>query len=99
MSHTVRFTPEARSDLLRLVRFLMEEDPQAAEAARRALHKGMELLADFPFTTRAVQSGNPFLRELVIPFGHSGYVALYEIEDSQTITVLAVRHQREEDYL
>ena len=42
---------------------------------------------------------SPFLRELLIPFGHSGYVALFEVEDSQTVAVLAVRHQREEDYL
>jgi hypothetical protein len=38
------------------------------------------------------------LRELLIPFGHSGYVALFEIEDASTVTVLAVRHLREDDY-
>ena len=33
------------------------------------------------------------------PFAcHSGFVALYEIEDADTVTVLAVRHQREEDF-
>jgi plasmid stabilization system protein ParE len=42
--------------------------------------------------------GNAFVRELVIPFGASGYVALFEIEDSQVVTIVAVRHQREEDY-
>jgi ParE toxin of type II toxin-antitoxin system, parDE len=41
---------------------------------------------------------NPRWRELLIPFGHSGYVALFEIDDDRTITVTAVRHQREEDY-
>ncbi len=41
---------------------------------------------------------SPFLRELVIPFGHSGYVALFEIEDAATVTILAVRHQLEDDY-
>jgi len=38
------------------------------------------------------------LRELIISFGANGYVALFEIEDSQTVTVLAIRHQREEDF-
>jgi len=42
--------------------------------------------------------GSPFLRELVIPFGGAGYVALFEVEDQRTVTVLAVRHQREDDY-
>jgi hypothetical protein len=35
---------------------------------------------------------------LVIPFGAAGYVALFEIDDAQTVTVLALRHQRESDY-
>ena len=41
---------------------------------------------------------NPLLRELVIPFGAAGYVALFEIENPSTVTFVAVRHQREEDY-
>jgi hypothetical protein len=36
--------------------------------------------------------------ELLIPFGHSGYVALFDIENSATVTILAVRHQLEDDY-
>jgi plasmid stabilization system protein ParE len=35
---------------------------------------------------------------MVIPFGASGYVALYEIDNEETVTILAVRHQREDDY-
>jgi plasmid stabilization system protein ParE len=35
----------------------------------------------------------------LISFGKSGYVALFEIEDNRTITILAIRHQREDDYL
>jgi mRNA-degrading endonuclease RelE of RelBE toxin-antitoxin system len=35
---------------------------------------------------------------MLIPFGDSGYVILFEIEDSTTVTILAVRHQREDDY-
>jgi plasmid stabilization system protein ParE len=38
------------------------------------------------------------LRELVIGFGHTGYVALFEIVNDQRIIVGAVRHQREDDY-
>jgi plasmid stabilization system protein ParE len=50
-------------------------------------------LAAHPSST-ARQS--PFLRELLIP--HGGYVALFEIEDASTVTILAVRHQLEDDY-
>ena len=101
MTYAVRFTPQAEDDLLRLFDFLLERDIEAADHAREAISKAMELLEVFPFSCRKAQSAesNPFLRELLIPFGHSGYVALFEVEDSQTVTVLAVRHQREEDYL
>ncbi|MDX9768663.1 MAG: type II toxin-antitoxin system RelE/ParE family toxin, partial [Ectothiorhodospiraceae bacterium] len=40
----------------------------------------------------------PFLRELLISFGATGYVMLFEIDDASTVTILAVRHQREDDY-
>ena len=70
------------------------------ETAREGITKALELLEVFPFSCRKALGGdgNPFLRELAIPFGGSGYVALFEIEDRDTVTLLAVRHQREEDY-
>ncbi len=38
-------------------------------------------------------------RELVIDFGSSGYLALYDFDEMfDTITVYAVRHQKESDY-
>lgn len=98
MSYQVRFTERARQDLLRLFRFLAEEDYQAAVHARKAIGQAMDLLAVFPFTCRKAAPDNPFLRELLIPFGKTGYVALFEIKDESTVTILAVRHQREDDY-
>lgn len=95
----VRFTQPAEDDLLRLFDFLLEQDIAAAERAEIAIGLAVKLLEVFPFSCRkAGGSGSPFLRELIIPFGTSGYVALFEIEDSRTVTVLAVRHQREDDY-
>lgn len=41
---------------------------------------------------------NPFLRELIIQLGASGYVALFDIEDAQFVTILAIRHQRQDGY-
>ena len=98
MSHRVRFTSAARADLERLYAFLADHDVPAAEAALDALDKAWELLSRFPFSARKAGPDNPLLRELVIAFGSAGYVALFEIDDAQTVTVLAVRHQREDDY-
>lgn len=82
----------------RLFEFLLDKDVQAARRARDAIVRAADFLSDFPFTCRRAEEGNPFLRELLIPFGSSGYVALFEIEDDATVTILAIRHQREDDY-
>lgn len=96
--YKVRFTPQAEDDLLRLYDFLLERDVSAAERALDAIKEAVELLRFSPFSCRKTLSGNPFLRELIIPFGSAGYVALFEIDSSSTISILAVRQQREEDY-
>ena len=70
----------------------------AAERAMDAIKEAMELLRFSPFSCRKALADNPFLRELIIPFGSAGYVALFEIESDSTVNILAVRHQREEDY-
>lgn len=98
MSCQVRYTREAKEDIERLYAFLLERDIQAARRAKVAIGKAMAFLKDFPFACRKVSIDNPFLREMLIPFGNSGYVALFEIEDKKTVTILAIRHQREEDY-
>ena len=50
-----------------------------------------------PFTYR-LAGPSPFLREWLMPLGHSGHVELFEIEDALTVTILALRHQLEGDY-
>lgn len=99
MSYKVRIAEKADDDLRRLYAFLYERDPLAADDARTAIAKGLRLLEEFPLSCRKASSENPFLRELVISFGRSGYVFLFDIADAATVTVLAVRHQRERDVL
>ncbi len=99
MTYKVRLTPEAEEDLERLYDFLLEQDLEAAERALVAIERAFELLAYSPFSCRkALLCNNPRIREVVIPFGRAGYVALFEIEDGRTVTVAAIRHQREDDY-
>lgn len=98
MSFRVRFTLEAKSDLERLYGFLVEQDLEAAKRALGVIDRAWTVLEEFPFSCRKAKESDPFIREIIIPFGSTGYVALFEIEDSRTVTVLAVRHQRENDY-
>lgn len=101
MEYRVRFTQDAEADLVRLYEFILERDNTdwtIAEQALQAIRDGISSLEFSPFSYRKATTGNSFLRELVIPFGAAGYVALFEIDDSNTVTVLAVRHQRDDDY-
>ncbi|OOG55927.1 plasmid stabilization protein [Rhodanobacter sp. B05] len=101
MTFKIRFTEEALADLERLYDFALVRDDgdwTTAERALDAIRNGLGLLANSPFSCRKAAPDNTFLRELIIAFGASGYVALFEIDDAKTVTVLAVRHQREDDY-
>lgn len=83
---------------MRLYRFLLERDAQAAARALEAIEQGVSVPRNFPFSCRKADAANPFLRELIISFGAWGYVMLFEIEYSEQVTILAVRHQREDDH-
>lgn len=102
MSYQVRFAPRAADDLQRLFDFMALQDVGAAGRARVAIGKAIEFLQTFPFACRKAAPDEPFIQELVIEFGRAGYVALYEIEieieNDQTVPVLAVRQQRERDF-
>lgn len=98
MSYRVRYTKSAKEDLKRLFQFLLDKDPQTAQRALEAITKSIDFLKDFPFACRKATPENSFLREMLITFGNSGYVALFEIDDHNTVTILAMRHQREDDY-
>lgn len=98
MSYQVRFASAAADDLQRLFDFLAEQDISAAERALDAIIKAISMLQNFPFSCRKAAPDNPFLRELIISFGNAGYVALFEVENANTVTILAVRHQREDDF-
>ncbi|ELW9529312.1 type II toxin-antitoxin system RelE/ParE family toxin [Burkholderia cenocepacia] len=98
MIYRVRYTRAAREDLVRMYRYLLERDVDAAARAVDAIEQGIAMPRMFPFTCRKVDHGNPFLRELIVSFGTSGYVLLFEIEAAEQVTILAVRHQREDDY-
>jgi plasmid stabilization system protein ParE len=100
MIHRIRFTEEARDDLKRLYAFALQGSQGDWRHAGRivdAIEAAMTLLATTPFAGRKA-ADDASLRELVIGFGSAGFVALYEIEGAGVVTVLAVRHQREDDY-
>ncbi len=98
MAFRIRYAIEAQEDIDRLFDFWLEQDVATAMKMLEVMDQAATLLQTFPFSCRKASEENHFLRELLIPFGSAGYVALFEIEDSGTVTILAIRHQREEDF-
>lgn len=77
----------------RAFRFLRDKSPGAALNALTAIRSAVEILAAHPLVGRRVEGE---LRELVISYGQSGYVALYRfVASKDEVRILAIRHQRE----
>jgi plasmid stabilization system protein ParE len=92
----VVYSPNALANLERAFEFLTQHDPAAAVTAAAAIQSAVDALAVHPLIGRPVQGE---LRELVISFGRTGYVALYRFVPARNeVRVLALRHQRELDY-
>lgn len=94
----VIITEGAGQGLERCRRFLAAKAPEAAKRAGQAIERQFLLLESTPNIGRPFPD-MPELRELVIPFGDSGYVALYRHEPADdAVYVLAFRHQKEAGY-
>ena len=87
---------EAANDLDRLVDFLLATQPLEAVRTNDLITDALCILERHPMIGRPIEQG---LRELVISRGNSGYLALYQYDESaDMVIVLAVRHQREQGY-
>lgn len=97
MSYLVEWLEPAIIGLERIYLFLTEKNEDAAIAAIKAIRDKAILLENYPNAGRPADDLEPEQRELLVPFGVSGYVLLYLIEKN-IVYILAVRHQREVGY-
>ncbi len=104
MTYRVVFSEAAALDLEQLFDFALHReldsetgDLDIPQRALQAIKDSVAFLATSPFACRKAGRSS-FVRELIIPFGHTGYVALFEIEGPGDVVVIAVRHQLEDDY-
>jgi plasmid stabilization system protein ParE len=87
------YSRRALDDLEARFRFLAKESDIAALDALRVIQSAVSMLEDHPLIGRPLESN---LRELVISFGHTGYIALYRFLPARNLVrILGVRHQRE----
>lgn len=103
MTFQVEFTPEADTDLDRLFDFLLDraatvEDAMLAYEAVAVIREvANRHLSVTPYSYRKVGQ-RPTLREVIVPFGSTGYVLRFDIRSPELVLVIGARHQREEDY-
>jgi plasmid stabilization system protein ParE len=91
-------TAGAVRGLERCRQFLIGKNPEAARRAGQAISRHLAMLETTPAMGRPFDD-QPELREMLIAFGDSGYVALYRYEPVvDTVYVLAFRHQKEAGY-
>ena len=90
--------PAALAGLERCRSFLGQKNRDAARRAAQTIARHFNLLTHMPNMGRPLDA-HPDIRELLIPFGDSGYLALYRFEEGEdVIVVLAFRHMREAGY-
>ena len=93
----VVYSARALDHIERAFQFLRDKNPGAAIHAVMAIQSAVDTLAAHPLIGRRVEGE---LRELVISYGHTGYVALYRHVIAQDqVRILAIRHQRELGFL
>lgn len=93
----VVYSARALQDIERAFRFLLDENPAAALDAVAAIQTAVDNLKAHPLIGRRIEGE---LRELVISYGRTGYVALYRfVIGKDEARILALRHQRELGFL
>jgi plasmid stabilization system protein ParE len=75
----------------------LERAVEASAAVEKPICSAVENLASHPLVGRRIEDD---LRELVISYGATGYIALYRFAvQRDEVRILALRHQREIGYL
>jgi plasmid stabilization system protein ParE len=84
----------ALADMRRLHAFLAGKDALAAARVLAVLNAAMRSLDTFP--DRGRPSGTAGARDLIVPFGRSGYVLRYmHLPEADEVVVLRIWHGRE----
>jgi plasmid stabilization system protein ParE len=89
----VIYSRAALEDLERIVDFLREASTEVALKAVAQVRSAIAILALHPRIGRRAADD---MRELVISYGATGFVALYRVDAAlKVVRILRIRHQRE----
>lgn len=92
------FSRPALAKLKYIKNFYSARDPKIGNRAVDVIEASFLSLLHSPEIGRPFE-GSFLRRELIIPFGKSGFISLYEIDqEADRIVIVALRHQREEGF-
>jgi plasmid stabilization system protein ParE len=90
------YSEEAFGDFERIIEFLLGTSVDDAARTLASIEGAIRALAEHPLIGRRVAAD---IRELVVSYGTTGYVALYRFDRVHAVVrVLRIRHQREAGY-
>lgn len=93
----VVYSARSLDHIERAFQFLRDKNPAVAVSAVTAIQSAVDNLAAHPLVGRRIEGE---LRELIISYGQTGYVALYRFVISRDeVRILAIRHQKELGFL
>ena len=94
---SVKYSSQAIADLKRLHDFLATQDPDVARRAVFVIRDALEKVAFMPERFRPVEA-KQYLREAIIDFGNSGYIARFRHLPDGDVTIARIRHQKEDAF-
>jgi len=96
MGYSIRYTTEAARDLRKLTTFEVKNTGESRGIDH--LRSMLENLADNP-NIGTLYDESFDVRQIHVPYGKSGYSALYKVHDViEIIGILRIKHQRQNDY-
>ena len=88
MTLPIHWSQQARADLLAIVRYISERDPDAARRLRDCIVSAVTTTGDHPYLYRPGRIAGT--RELI---AHPNYLVVYKV--SERVDVLGVLHSRQ----
>jgi len=94
---SVKYSAQAVADLQRLHDFLVTQDKDVAKRSVAVIRDALKKIAVMPERFRPVQ-GRMYMREAIIDFGSSGYIARFRHLPSGDIVIARIKHQKEDTF-